>query len=240
MTSQTALTAPAGSRAGKPARKHHWWRWILAGALALAALVFLAAGIFVTQSGPPPLTLPASRAGAPAGPLTGTWQVAEGSEAGFRVQQHAMGFTGTVVGRTGAVSGSLVISGDRVTRAALRIDLRTVKVGGKTQAQFARSLGIAEHPVAVFTLARPVPLAPAFASGGTVTLTAPGRLVMRGATRPVTVTLSARRDGAALQAAGSIPVAFAEWGIQGPGGAGFFGSLADHGVAEFFLVLHRQ
>jgi hypothetical protein len=42
-----------------------------------------------------------------------------------------------------------------------------------------------------------------------------------------------------LQVAGSIPVSFAEWGIQGPGGAGFFGSLADHGSAEFLLTLHR-
>lgn len=240
MTSQTAQAPRAWSRPGKPARKHHWWRWILAGALALAALAFVAAGIFVTRSGPPPLTLPSARASAPSGPVTGTWRVAAGSVAGFRVQQRAMGFSGTVVGRTGAVSGSLVISGDRVTRAALRVDLRTVKVGGKAQAQFARSLGTAEHPIAVFTLPRPVPLAPGFASGGAVTLRAPGRLVMRGTARPVTVTLSARRDGAALQAAGSIPVAFAEWGIRGPGGAGFFGSLADHGVAEFFLVLHRQ
>lgn len=49
-----------------------------------------------------------------------------------------------------------------------------------------------------------------------------------------------RRDGAALQVAGSIPVGFAEWGIQGPGGLGFFGSLADHGSAEFLLTLHWQ
>lgn len=239
MTSQTALTAPARSRPGKPARKHHWWRWILAGALALVALIYGAAGIFISQSGPPPLALPAARAGAPAGPLDGTWQVAAGSVAGFRVQQRAMGFTGTVVGRTGTVTGSLVISGGRVTRAALRVDLRTVKVGGKTQAQFARSLGTADHPVAVVTLDRPVPLPPPFASGGAVTLTAAGRLAMHGTTHRVTITLSARRDGTALQAAGSIPVTFAAWGIQGPGGAGFFGSLADHGSAEFLLMLHR-
>jgi polyisoprenoid-binding protein YceI len=239
MTSQTALTARAGSRPGKPAQKHHWWRWILAGVLGLAVVIYGAAGIFISQPGPAPLALPAARASAPAGPLDGTWQVAAGSAAGFRVQQRAMGFTGTVVGRTGAVSGSLVISGGQVTRAALRIDLRNVKVGGKAQAQFARSLGTAGHPIAVVTLARPVPLPQAFASGRTVSLTATGRLAMHGATRPVTITLSARRDGTALQAAGSIPVAFARWGIQGPGGAGFFGSLADHGSAEFLLILHR-
>lgn len=56
----------------------------------------------------------------------------------------------------------------------------------------------------------------------------------------VTVTLSGRRDGTALQAAGSIPVSFAEWGIQGPRGLGFFGSLAGQGSAEFLLTLHRH
>jgi hypothetical protein len=45
--------------------------------------------------------------------------------------------------------------------------------------------------------------------------------------------------GSAIQVAGSIPVSFSAWGIQPPGGLGFFGSLADHGIAEFLLVLHR-
>lgn len=52
--------------------------------------------------------------------------------------------------------------------------------------------------------------------------------------------MAGRRDGTTLQAAGSIPVSFAEWGIQGPGGLGFFGSLANHGSAEFLLTLKRH
>ena len=63
---------------------------------------------------------------------------------------------------------------------------------------------------------------------------------MHGSSHPVTVTISGRRDGSALQAAGSIPVAFSHWGIKGPTGHGLFGSLASHGVAEFLLVLHRR
>ena len=59
-------------------------------------------------------------------------------------------------------------------------------------------------------------------------------------TRPVTVTVSGRRDGASLEVAGSIPVAFSRWDIKGPGGLGFLGSLADHGVAEFLLTLHQR
>jgi hypothetical protein len=78
-----------------------------------------------------------------------------------------------------------------------------------------------------------------FASGATITLTAAGRLTLNGVARPVRVTISARRDGTALQVAGSIPVVFATWGVKGPAGFGFLGSLADHGTAEFLLTLRR-
>jgi len=43
----------------------------------------------------------------------------------------------------------------------------------------------------------------------------------------------------ALQAAGSIPVTFAAWGITGPAGYALISSLANHGVAEFVVILHH-
>jgi len=236
---ERAGSAP-GSAPGRPARRHHWWRWALGGAAVLVALIFGAAALLMRQSAPPPLALPTAAARAPAGPAGGTWAVAAGSVAGFRVAESALGMSNTVAGRTGAVSGTIVVSGDRVTRAALRVDLRTIKVGGKVQSQFGTSLGTAADPVATFTLARPVTLGPRFIAGSAVTVRAPGYLAMHGTSRPVTVTLSGRRDGPALQAAGTIPVTFARWGIKGPAGFGIVGSLADHGVAEFLLVLHRQ
>ncbi len=221
-------------------RKRHWWRWILAGGVVLVALVLLATGLFVKfQRSLPQLALPAGAARAPAGPLGGIWIVAPGSKAGFRVRETAVGFSNTVVGRTDGVTGTLVISGDRVIRAAFRVNLATVKVNGKTQPQFARSLGTRADPVATVTLLQPVTLGPAFPGGSKATVAAPGRLTMHQASRTVSVTLSGRRDGTTLQAAGSFPVAFSRWGIQGPADFGVLGSLANHGVAEFLLVLRR-
>ena len=165
---------------------------------------------------PPPLALPAGRASAPAGPIDGTWDVTAGSVAGFRVRESALGMTNDVVGRTNGVTGEIVVSGGRVTAAALRIDLTTIKVNGKTQAQFAKSLDTARHPVATFTLAHPVTAGSAFTAGAVVTLTATGRLTMHGASHLETFTISARRDGAVLQAAGSLPVSFPAWGIGTP------------------------
>src|ERR1022692_4224099 len=159
---------------------------------------------------------------------------------GFRVHETALGISNDTVGRTHAVTGTIAVSGPNVTAAAFRIGLTAITVGGKTQPQFATSLGTRQYPVATFTLTQPVTLGSAFASGATITATATGQLTMRGISHLVTVTISGRRNGSALQVAGSIPIAFSDWGITGPKGYGFFGSLANHGVAEFLLVLHRH
>jgi polyisoprenoid-binding protein YceI len=225
----------------RSSRKRHWRRWLLAGAGALVVLIVLAVAAFIKlQPSPSPLVLPTAAASAPAGPLDGTWGIAAGSVAGFRVPETALGISNDIVGRTNAVHGTMAFSGTRVTAAAFRIDLVTIKVGGKTQPQFAKSLGTQDHPSAAFTLTQPVTLGSTFTSGATVTATATGRLTLRGISHLVTVTISGRRNGTALQVAGSIPVAFSGWGIKGPKGYGFFGSVANHGVAEFLLILHRQ
>lgn len=115
-----------------------------------------------------------------------------------------------------------------------------MKVGGKPQPQFAKSLDTSRDPVAMVTLTRPVTLNVGFASGTTVTERVTGRLAMHGISRPVVVTVSGRRDGSALQVAGSIPVTFSRWGIRGPQSFGFIASLASSGIAEFLLTLHRS
>ena len=153
--------------------KHRWTRRILLGVVALLALVVLGSWAFIKfQPTLPPLAL--SAASPPVGTLDGTWAVSAGSVAGFRVPETAFGMSNDVVGRTTAVSGTVVISGDRVTSATLRIDLTAVKVNGKPQPQFARSLDTQSFPEATFTLAKPVELGSSFASGATVNRTAPG------------------------------------------------------------------
>jgi len=214
-------------------------RRLLVGVAALLVLIVLATWAFIKfQPTQAPLALPTAAAQAPAGPLAGTWSVASGT-AGFRVAETALGMSNDTVGRTSAVSGSLVISGSRVTSATFRIDLTGVKVSGKTPPQFVASLRTARFPVATVTLAGPAAFGSALGAGGTVQVTAAGRLSLNGVTRPVTLTVSGRRDGTALEIAGSIPVAFSRWDIKGAGGLGFLGSLADHGVAEFLLTLNQ-
>jgi len=228
-------------RPGRRGRRHHWWRWAITGVAALVVLVVLAAGLVVKlQPGAAPLALPTGAASAPAGPLDGSWATAAGSVAGFRVRESAFGMSNDTVGRTGAVAGTLAISADRVTSGTFRIGLRSMKVGGKAQPQFARSLDTSKDPVATVMLTRPVTLSAAFVSGATVTERVTGRLAMHGISRLVAVTVSGRRDGSALEIAGSIPVAFSRWDIRGPQSFGFIASLANDGIAEFLLILRRS
>lgn len=213
--------------------KRHWVRWLLAGVAALVVLVVVLVEVFVqSQGGPTPLTLPAQPASAPSGDVQGTWTVAAGSTAGFRVRETVLFAGNDVVYRTNAVTGTLNVTGGSVTTATFRVDLTTLTYRGTTQPQVATSLDTAHHPDATFDLTRPIALTPG-------TTTADGRLTLRGVSRQVTFTITGRQDGATLQAVGSIPVTFADFGIQGPGGLGPLGSLADHGTAEFLVILQH-
>jgi polyisoprenoid-binding protein YceI len=238
---RSGATLTDGELVARPPAFRRWWRWILAGLVVLIVLAVAGTGLIVTLTpGPAPLALPKDAA-APSGPLDGAWRVAAGSVAGFRVRETIIGFSNDVTGRTGAVTGTVVMTGAGVSSATFRVSLAAISVDGKTrQPQLVRSLGVTAHPFATITVSRPVLLPSSFAAGGMVTRTAAATLTLNGITRPVTVTLSARRDGTAIEAAGSLPVAFSGFRITGPGGYGFLGSLASNGTAEFLLILRSE
>jgi polyisoprenoid-binding protein YceI len=226
---------------GRPRRPRRWRWWLLAGVALLVVLVVGGAAIFVkSQPSAAPLTLPSAAARPSAGPVGGTWDVAAGSVAGFRIRESVLGFGNDVTGRTTAVSGTAVLVGGRVVSAAFRIDLTAITVGGKPEPQLATSLDTAAQPDATITLADQARLPAGFGGGQTVTVVLPGRLTLRGVTRPVMITILARRDGTTIEAAGSLPVASGRWGIVLPAGFGFFGGLSSQATAEFLLILHRR
>lgn len=219
----------------------HRLRWILAGAAILSILLLAAVAVAVKlQPAPTPLALPPSVA-APARPLDGEWQVSTGSLAGFRVPQTVLGLTSNVVGRTSDVTGTVAVANGQVTAASVHINLLALTSSGKKPPpQFGISLDTQNYPDATVTLDQPLTLDGAFASGAPTTATATGRLTLRGVTRTVSALVNVRRDGPAIDVAGSIPVTFADWNIPTPKGYGAVGSLADHGTAEFLLILRHS
>ena len=225
----------------EPGRTRRWWRWLLVGLVLLVVLVVGGAAIYAkSQPTAAPLTLPAAAAGPPPG-VDGTWDAAAGSVAGFRIRESALGFGDDVSGRTSAVSGTAVIAGGRVARAAFRIDLTAITVGGKPKPQLATSLDTAAHPDATITLAGPVRLPAGFGGGRTVTAAFPGQLTLRGVapgrsrlrSRPGGTGPRSRPPGRSQSRAGL-------WGITLPAGFGFLGGLSRQATAEFLLILHRR
>ena len=237
---ESGQQTPTRTVASRSSRKHHWWRWILASLVVTILLVVVAIGSFIKTSAPSPLVLPPATASTRVGPVAGTWGIAAGSVAGFRVQQSAVGVSNDSVGRTNAITGTIVATDREVTSATFRIDLTTIKVGGKTAPQFEASLDTQGNPSATFALTQPMTLSSAFTSGVTLKGRATGQLSMHGTSHLVTFAISGNRNGAALQFAGSTPIAFSDWGIKQPQGYGFLGSLSNHGVAEVLVVLQQK
>ena len=229
-------------------RRRRWRRGALWLAGAAVALVVLATGgtflYFHVISGPTPAPLGLKSAartkpGASAATsVAGTWSVAAGSVVGYRVQEVLFGQNHVAVGRTGAITGHITISGSAVTAGTFTVQMATVKSdASQRDVQFrGRIMDTSAYPTATLTLTGPIALAPLPATGVVRTFTASADLTMHGVTRPVTFPLSAERSSSQIEVSGSIPVLFANWDIPNPSFTGFV-TTQNHGVLEFLLKL---
>jgi polyisoprenoid-binding protein YceI len=229
-----------------PSRRR-WLRWVIAG---VGTLVVLAVAVpfvyihFIEGPAPAPLSLVAGKANGARvsqSSVAGTWTIASGSEAGYRVQEVLAGQNNTAVGRTDSVTGTLQLTGSRVSGATFTVDLRTVHSDESARdAQFnGRIMNTVTYPDATFVLTRPIELGTLPREGQVVHLDAVGTLAMHGVTRRVTAALEATYTGSAIDISGSIPVLFADWDIANPSFAGFV-TTANHGSVEFLLLTHKS
>ena len=75
--------------------------------------------------------------------------------------------------------------------------------------------------------------------GETVSVDATGEFTLHGVTKPVTITLQGRWDGNKVQVVGSLPIAFADYGITAPT-APLVASVDDHGEMELQLFFTKS
>jgi polyisoprenoid-binding protein YceI len=180
-----------------------------------------------------------------AGDVAGPWTVASGV-AGYRVretflQQNA---ESDAVGRTEGVGGTLAISGETGTltlaSASLTVDMTTLRSDkDRRDGQLrGRAIQTDTFPTSAFELAEPVAL-PAGFGNADVAIALPGRLTLHGVTRDVTIAAQARleADGTVV-VAGSLPILFADYGIEPPNVAGII-AVQDNGSMEFRVVLAK-
>src|SRR5262245_32785770 len=132
--------------------------------VVVAALLVIVAGVFVVfilrgSDAPPPPTLSAEEPASTATPAAGasTWQVAAGDETyvGYRVREEFASIgVADAVGRTGEVTGTAEVDGDRLTTAQLETDMTTLRSDESRRDDALRTRGIEtdRFPTSEFTL----------------------------------------------------------------------------------------
>jgi polyisoprenoid-binding protein YceI len=220
-----------------------WTKWLLIG--VTAAVVIAVGGPFVyihfvEGKAAAPLSIGTSPAPAgSSGSMDGSWKVASGSVAGYRVKEVLMGQDNTAVGRTSNITGAVTVKGTTVENGSFIADMTAVRSDKERRdAQFqGRIMDTSTYPTAKFEFSRPVNLAPLPSAGQPKTVSVPGKLTLHGTTKDVTVTVTCRRTGTTAQLVGSIPITFADYNIPNPS----FGPVTtqDHGVLEFSLKLEH-
>jgi polyisoprenoid-binding protein YceI len=230
-------------RADRPLGRTYPLKWVVAGLVAVGALLIGGPWLvlwIVDGSTPSTLTLPAADGVAKGplqpGPVTGTWTVVAGSQAGYRVEELLFGASHTAVGRTSKVTGGMVISGTEVTAADFSVDVASVTSDqGARDYQFRQFImDAADYPKATFRLTEPISLGSVPDVGRIVKVPATGALTMRGVSRSVSFTLSAERlSSTQIDVNAEIPVTFARWHIPNPSFA--VAKVGDTGTVEVLL-----
>ena len=195
------------------------------GPLAYAALQEDAAPAATVQAQPEDVDLAAD--------TDGTWTVAEGSSAGYRVDEVLNGADVTVAGTTEQVDGSLVVDGGDLAEAEFTVDVASITTDSDRRDSYFREnvMDVASNPTATFVVTGPVDLPEL--TGTPVTVPVTGELTLAGTTQPVEAALSAVRTADGVDVSGSIPVTFADHGVEAPD-LGFV-SVEDEGSVEFLL-----
>jgi polyisoprenoid-binding protein YceI len=178
--------------------------------------------------------------------LTGSWKIATGSQAGYRVREK-LGFLpakNDAIGRTSAITGAagLTQSGRRVTvtAASFTVDVRDLASDETMRDQHIRTLGLqsATYPTATFKLSKPIVLPATALSGKAVSVSATGVFDIHGTSRTETVPLEMRLSDASVEAVGSLTFPWSEFRMTAPSVAGFV-SVTGTATMEFDLDLQR-
>jgi polyisoprenoid-binding protein YceI len=218
--------------------------WLVGGVAALVlALVLGVLFIYHLEGGSAPgkLTLPpAAGVGSgpiAAGPVSGTWKVTSGSQAGYRVQEILLGLHHTAVGRTSKVTGGMIISGTTVDAADFTVDMAavTTDAAGRNVQFHDFILKTGTYPTATFRLTRPIQLGTIPGDSQVVSEPATGDFTLRGVTRPVSFTIKAERVTGGIDLNAEIPIHFARWKIPNPSFA--VAKVGNTGTIEVLLHL---
>jgi polyisoprenoid-binding protein YceI len=171
--------------------------------------------------------------------IEGEWVATSESVVGYRVKEILFGQSTEGVGRTNAVTGSLVIADSTVTSANFSVDMGTLTSDSdrRDRQVSGRILDVASFPTATFELTEPIVLTPAALDGAELSVTSAGTLTLRGVTKQVSIPLVAKLVDGKVSVNGSLEIVFAEWSIPDPSISAIV--VEDRGLLEFLIVFSR-
>jgi polyisoprenoid-binding protein YceI len=226
-------------------------RVLLVAVVALVALFAVAYFTLFNPDSPPELSLEtrgSTEAQAPpAGDLVGTWTVADGSVAGYRVREKLaqLPAPSDAVGRTNAITGQVTISQDgsgyTATDANFTVDVSQLKSDSDRRDGRIREIGLetAKFPQATFAAAGPIAIPQDAVDGKTVTVPVEGDFNLHGVTKKMSIPLEVRRNGPQIELLGNYEFAWADFGMSPPNVPPFV-SVTGNPKLEFKLLLSKQ
>jgi|ERR1035438_4560637 polyisoprenoid-binding protein YceI len=178
--------------------------------------------------------------------LSGTWNIASGSQAGYRVREKLafLPAQSDAVGRTSSVTGGATFteSGATVTITAAKfsIAVNTLKSDRSMRDEKIRSIGLESErfPTATFALSSPLKLPVSAITGKVAHASVTGVVEIHGTSRRETLPVELSLSGSTLQAAGSLTFPWSEFGMTAPSVGGFV-NVTEHATMEFDLRLQR-
>jgi polyisoprenoid-binding protein YceI len=189
-----------------------------------------------TPSDAPADPAPATTPSVEDGSFDGDWVPTDASEFGYRVEEVLAGVNTTAVGRSNEITGLLSIDGTTATAVDVEVQVDSIKSDSalRDSSFSGRVMNSEEFPTATFKLTEPIEFGTIPTGDEQIVATATGELTLRGVTNPVTFEVTAQTTDGRIGVLGSIPVVFADYGIENPS----FGQVKteDEGLVEFVLV----
>ena len=175
--------------------------------------------------------------------LAGTWAVAPGSSAGYRITLHLpLVGASQVAGQTQAMTGEVLIAhqngSDVITSAHFSGDLRQLKSSNQLlDRQVSTLLKVDQFPTSDFDLLQPVVLPPASSMATAQPIVLHGQLTLQGVTHPFDMPATVQLVNGQLVVSGGVDFKLSQFGVST--NVGGVASVDDDARFEFNLVLMR-
>jgi polyisoprenoid-binding protein YceI len=236
---------------GAPKSKRRTMLAIGAGLFLLACAVFaLVYFVLFPTSSPKRFSLSPSTAATPVASgttLAGSWRIANGSQAGYRVREKLafLPAESDAVGRTSSITGAATVTQSQrvvsITAASFDVAVDTLKSDRAMRDEKIREIGLESnaYPTATFVLSKPLVLPASALDGRIAHMSATGVFNIHGVSKSETVPLEMSLSSSTIQAVGSLTFPWSEFGMSAPSIGGFV-NVTDRATMEFELRLRRS